>query len=351
MDSMTQTPAFDGKPAKLVELTNQSGMRLVVMDIGATWLSCVLPLASGEKREVLLGNVTMADFKRQHNYMGATVGRYANRIAQGRFDLHDVTYQVSTNQSGNCLHGGEEGFDKRRWTIEAQSQSRVTFGLLSSDGDQGFPGNLSVSVSYELTSCNQVKISYFAKSDKATPVNLTNHAYFNLAGAESGEDCLSHYLAINAEQFVPTNGVGIPIGVIESVAGTGFDFRVGKTISTHFMQDNQQISAKGYDHSYLFTALRDVCEPIAMVMSPDEQVRLYVKTDKPAMQLYTGNWLAGAPNRSGGVYGDYAGLALETQFLPDSPNNLEWLQLNGQSNCILEPDQEYQYQTTYQFEC
>lgn len=343
--TMTQQAAFDGAPANVVELKNNTGMSVTFMDIGATWLSCRLPLANGELREVLLGVGTMGSFMQQQGYMGVTVGRYANRIANGLFEVNGEVFQVSTNQAGNCLHGGEEGFDKRRWKIESHSNQQVTFSLLSEDGDQGFPGNLEVQVTYMLTDDNQVSIAYFAKTDKATPVNLTNHAYFNLLGSEADLDCRSHRLTISAEQYLPTNEAGIPLGTLQDVKGTGFDFRNEKSVSEHFLQDEQQIAAKGYDHSYLFDVHRDVAKPVALVVSPDKKVHMSVVTNKPAMQLYTGNWLAGAPNRRGGEYQDYAGLALETQFLPDSPNHAEW----AQPSCILEPEQEYRFCTTYQF--
>ncbi|ENG7518348.1 galactose-1-epimerase [Vibrio harveyi] len=343
--TMTQQAAFDGEPAKVVELKNNTGMSVSFMDIGATWLSCRLPLANGELREVLLGVGTMGSFMHQQCYMGVTVGRYANRIANGLFEVNGEAFQVSTNQAGNCLHGGEEGFDKRRWNIESQSKQQVTFSLLSEDGDQGFPGNLEAHVTYTLTDDNQVSIAYFAKADKATPVNLTNHAYFNLLGAEADLDCRSHRLTIAADQYLPTNEVGIPLGTLQDVKGTGFDFRNEKPVSEHFLQDEQQIAAKGYDHCYLFDAHRDVSKPVARVVSPDGKVHMSVVTNKPAMQLYTGNWLAGAPNRRGGEYQDYAGLALETQFLPDSPNHTEW----GQPSCILEPEQAYRFSTTFHF--
>lgn len=343
--TMTQQAAFDGVPANVVELKNNTGMSVTFMDIGATWLSCRLPLACGELREVLLGVATMRSFIEQPCYMGVTVGRYANRIANGLFEVNGEVFQVSTNQAENSLHGGKEGFDKRRWKIESHSNQQVTFSLLSEDGDQGFPGNLQVQVTYTLTDDNHVSIAYFAKTDKATPVNLTNHAYFNLLGAEADLDCRSHRLTIYASQYLPTTDVGIPLGELQDVKGTGFDFRSEKPVSEHFLQDEQQIAAKGYDHSYLFDAHRDVSKPVALVVSPDEKVHLSVVTNKPAMQLYTGNWLAGAPNRCGGEYNDYAGLALETQFLPDSPNHAEW----AQPSCILEPEQEYRFCTTYQF--
>ncbi len=347
VDKMSSQDAFDGKPAHLVELTNQAGMRVVLMDIGATWLSCRLPLASGEQREVLLGMGTMEDFMRQTCYMGVTVGRYANRIANGSFSIDNKKYRVSANQAGNCLHGGSAGLDKVRWNIVEQSQQHVVFSTVSSDGDQGFPGDLTVSVTYTLTEHHGVTISYEATTSRATPCNLTNHAYFNLAGAATGTDCHQHWVKIAASQYLPTTDKGIPLGELSDVEGSSFDFREGKVIAKDWMTGEQQKMAKGYDHSFLFPLDRETYIPIAEVISPDQKVRLSIITNKPAMQLYTGNWLAGEPKREGGEYRDFAGLALETQLLPDSPNHPEW----PQPDCILQPKETYQYFTTYQFEC
>lgn len=352
LHSITTQAAYDGSPAKLVTLTNGNGMRIVLMDIGATWLHCQLTLQSNQIREVLLGVNSMADFQRHTSYMGATIGRYANRINRGQFSIDGISYQVSTNQAGNCLHGGEQGFDKRRWQIEQQTDRSVTFSLISPDGCQGFPGQLSVWVSYELTADNEVIIGYRAITDKATPVNLTNHGYFNLMGEENNSadvslplTALEHKLTINAPQFLPTDAKGIPQANLKSVVGTGFDFTDAKTISAHLLNDGDQIPAKGYDHSYFFAPLRDINEPVAQLVSPDDKVTMRLFTDKPAMQLYTGNWLAGTPNRTGGSYPDYAGIALEPQFLPDSPNHIDW----PQPCCILRPEQQYRYFIRYQF--
>lgn len=341
---ITQQVAADGMPARFVELQNSHGMIVGFMDIGATWLSCRLPLPEGELREVLLGVGTMAQFKQHTSYMGATVGRYANRIANGQFSIAGKTYQLSQNQAGNCLHGGSDGFDKRRWAIQHQSQQQVTFTLDSKDDDQGFPGNVSVSVTYSLTEENQVEVAYRVMTDQATPIGLTNHAYFNLSSQQG--DCLAHLLTIDADYYVPTTDKGIPLGMLSAVSGTSFDFRVAKKLGDDLLHDEQQRMAKGYDHSYLLNPERDTTMPVATLVAPDGLVRLSIVTDKPGLQLYTGNWLAGQPCREGGCYEDYAGLALETQFLPDSPNQPEW----PQPSCILQPEQEYRYQTTFGFD-
>lgn len=341
---MTETVAFDGLPAKLIQLTNKNGMSVTFMDIGATWLSCIVPVKN-ESREVLLGVATMSDFEKHNTFLGGTVGRYANRIKQGRFAIEGRTYQLETNQLGNTLHGGPDGFDKRRWQIDQKSKHSVTFSLLSCDGDQGFPGELQTSVCYSLTQDNRVDIRYKAKTDKATPVNLTNHAYFNLLGAESGEDCKNHQLQINADRYLPTDEQGIPLGSFANVTGSSFDFLVSKKITKDFLMGEQQQLSKGYDHSFLLNndSLQGRCA--AEIIAPDNSLTMKVYTNKPAIQLYTGNWLANTPNRLGGVYADFAGVALETQFLPDAPNHPEW----DQPCSILAVGKEYDYQTLYQF--
>ncbi len=244
--------------------------------------------------------------------------------------------------------------------MESQSDNEVVFSLLSFDGDQGFAGNLAVKVSYRLTDDNQVKIEYWANTDKTTPVNLTNHAYFNLMGGNSissnsigddaidestEQDCRTHFLHIDAAEFLPTDAQGIPLGALQSVENTGFDFRQMKPISEHFLQDDQQVLAKGYDHSFFFDPNRDQTKAVARLVSADQQVRMSVVTNKPAMQLYTGNWLTGQTSRDG-EYRGYAGVALETQFLPDSPNHPEW----QQPSCLLTPEQTYRFHTIYQFD-
>lgn len=349
--SMTRDPAPDGRPATVITLRNTNGMQVVVMDIGATWLSCRVPLAGSGSRELLLGQSSMPDFLRQQAYMGATVGRYANRIAGGKLHLAGRDIQLSLNQGKHCLHGGREGFDRRRWEIEAQSADSVTFSLYSPDGDQGFPGNVQASVTYTLTADNQVVLRYRARTDQATPLNLTNHAYFNLQGADvpsvetQGADARAHHLYIAAEQFLPTSADGIPLGDFADVRQTGFDFTQRKCIHEDFLRDLQQQQVRGYDHSFIFAPSRGKRQPVAQLISADGRVQMSVLTDKPALQLYTGNWLGGTPDRRGGHYTDFAGVALETQYLPDAPNRPQW----GRDNGILAADQEYSSCTTYAF--
>lgn len=345
MQSMTQDPAYDGERANVIELSNSSGMKVTFMDIGATWLSCRLPI-NNKEHEVILGVSNMADFESHTTYLGATVGRFANRIAGGRFTIGEESYQVLINQGDNVLHGGPEGFNKRRWSIDKLSDASVCFSLLSPDNDQGFPGNLAVTVTYTLTESNELTIRYTAKTDKATPVNLTNHAYFNLEDAEQGSDCRNHKLAIAADFYLPIDAQGIPLGRFVSVEETSFDFRNQKAVSCDFLSDEQQRAAKGYDHCYIFTPVRDFKEPVAVLTNSDCSIKMSVYTDKPAMQFYTGNWNGGTPRRLVGEYCDYSAIALETQLLPDAPNHPEW-----PTPCsILQPGDCYQYQTSYKFE-
>ncbi len=189
-ESMTRESFQDGRVAQLVELSNVHGMRIVLMDIGATWLSCRLPLGEQE-REVVLGVDSMAAFESQGAFLGATVGRYANRIAQAQYEYDGQTVQLVASQGANCLHGGKLGWSHRRWTLVSKSERTAVFSLYSADGEQGFPGNVTASVTYELTDANEVCIRYLANSDKATPINLTNHAYFNLMGRSQVQMCLS----------------------------------------------------------------------------------------------------------------------------------------------------------------
>lgn len=350
VESNTKDVAPDGMPVNFFTLENAYGMRISVMDFGATWVSCTLPVTKGdgskEQREVLLGCSTLKDYLNQQSYQGATVGRYANRIAGAKYYHNGALTELSSNQQGNCLHGGVDGFDKRRWRVSEHGRQFIVLELHSFDGDQGFPGNLDVSVRYELTDDNEVRIEYFARTDKATPINLTNHAYFNLLGAERGETCKEHILSINAHQYLPTNASGIPLSGPVSVERTSFDFRVPKLVTEDWLADEQQQAANGYDHSFILARSCEQGDCAASVTSPDGLVTMKLYTTKPAVQLYTGNWLAGTPNRQHGEYQNYAGLALETQFLPDSPNHPEW----AQPSCFFEPGEEYVHMTCYQFE-
>jgi len=344
VDSMKKKSAYDGEPARVFVLTNQNGMSITLMDIGATWLSCKLPI-DGKLKEVLLGVSTLEDFEKHTTYMGSTIGRFANRIAGGRFTIDGQLYQTKVNLGVNTLHGGQEGFNRRRWDAIELDNNSVMFALISPDGDQGFPGELRTTVTYRLTQNNEVVIRYNASSNKPTPVNLTNHAYFNFEDADSGSDSREHKLRIKADYYLPVDADGIPKGEYATVYSTNFDFNAMKTISSRFLKDQEQIESRGYDHSFIFDPRRKKSEPVAWLSNSDESITLEIRTDKPALQFYTGNWNAGTPRRIGGTYENYSGVALETQYLPDAPNHPEWVHPDS----ILRPGQIYQSKTSYKF--
>ncbi|MFP2238024.1 galactose-1-epimerase [Pseudescherichia vulneris] len=337
------TLAPDGLPFRLLTLRNGAGMVVTLMDWGATLLSARVPMQDGTVREALLGCASPEHYPSQAAYLGASVGRYANRIANSRFTLGGTTYELTPNQGPNQLHGGPDGFDKRRWRVVNQNDESVLFALESADGDQGFPGNLSATAHYRLTDDNRIAIEYRATVDKACPVNLTNHVYFNLDGGQS--DVRQHKLQIAAEAYLPVDEMGIPRSGLKEVAQTSFDFRQPKAIASAFLSDDDQRQVKGYDHAFLLSTQGDVSHPAAVLWSADDKLQLKVFTTAPALQFYSGNYLGGTPSRETEPYADWQGLALESEFLPDSPNHPEW----PQPDCVLLPGEEYLSVTEYQF--
>ena len=339
----TPTLAPDGLPYRLLTLRNSAGMVVTVMDWGATLLSARVPMPDGSVRETLLGCASPEQYVNQSAYLGASVGRYANRIAKSRFELDGVQYTLLPSQGENQLHGGPEGFDKRRWQIVNQNDRQVLFALSSDDGDQGFPGNLGATVQYRLTDDNRIAITYRATVDQPCPVNMTNHVYFNLDGDQ--RDVRQHQLQILAQRYLPVESDGIPGGELKDVANTSFDFRQPKTIAADFLADADQQKVKGYDHAFLLDAKGDASQPAAQVWSQDGKLQMTVYTSAPALQFYSGNYLGGTPSQTTEPYADWQGLALESEFLPDSPNHPQW----PQPDCVLRPGQEYVSLTEYQF--
>ncbi|UEA17016.1 galactose-1-epimerase [Pasteurella canis] len=335
-----QGNAPDGLPFQVFTLTNSHGMSIQMMDWGATWMSCKVPVKN-QLREVLLG-CRLEDYLIQQAYLGAIVGRYANRIAYGQFKLNGKSFQLNLNQEPHQLHGGLKGFDRQRWQLVKSGQNFVSFMLHSADGDQGFPGNLDAIVTYKLAENNSVEIEFEAKADQDTPLNLTNHAYFNLNDADYGSDIRHHHLQLNAEYYLPVDSSGIPNASLKPVQQTSFDFRQTKQIVQDFLQDEQML-VKGYDHAFLLGEQKE--EMSAILTAQDGSLSLRVSTSQPVLQVYTGNFLAGTPNRFAGVYADYAGIALETQALPDTPNHPEWWALGG----IIQANKNYHHWTKFQF--
>ena len=342
---LKETPqlAPDGQPFRISTLRNNAGLVVSVMDWGATLLSCRVPMKDGSVRETLLGCETPEDYLNQSAYLGATVGRYANRIANSEFSRDGVTVSVTANQGAHQLHGGPDGFDKRRWRIVRQNEHEVLYTMDSQDGDQGFPGELRATARYALTEDNCITVEFRAKTSKACPVNLTNHAYFNLDGQQN--DIRQHRLQLLADSYLPVDSNGIPQAGLKDVEGTSFDFRTVKTIADDFLSDNDQVLVKGYDHAFLLQAQGDASQPAAHLWSSDNQLQMTVYTTAPALQFYSGNYLEGTPAREQGTYSAYQGLALESEFLPDSPNHPEW----PQPDCWLQPNDEYLSITEYEF--
>ncbi|MDO4232787.1 MAG: galactose-1-epimerase [Lautropia sp.] len=318
-----------------LQLVNRRGIRVGINPLGATWTSCQIPVAGG-LREILLGSRNLATMLAGDGYLGATIGRYAGRIAQGRFDDH----QLDINQPPHCLHGGQGGFSRRLWqpVPSLTDAQQVTLRLSSPDGDQGFPGTLDVQVSFRLDDDDSFTISLAALSDAATPCNLTNHAYFNLNGG-NGDDGLNQLLRVHAQRYQPVGADGIPDAPPAPVAGTGFDFQAARLLSTDYLRDAQQQQVGGYDHSFLLDndgALALAAE----LQSADGQVGLRLHTNQPALHLYSGNFLAGIEKRDGSAHANNAGIALEPQCPPDSPNRGEG---------ILHPGEVYLHTTRIEF--
>ncbi|WP_343465025.1 galactose-1-epimerase [Pantoea sp.] len=341
MLSDVNSHAPDGQPWRITVLRNRNGMVATFMDWGATWLSARVPMQDGSVREALLGCATPSDYLHQEAYLGATIGRYANRIAHAQ--LTPLARQLAANQGAHQLHGGPEGFDKRRWQIVSQSEQVVHYRLDSPDGDQGYPGNLIAHVWFQLDDDNCISIRYEAQIDQACPVNLTNHAYFNL-DADHG-DAREHRLQLHADRYLPVDSEGIPNAPLKAVAGTSFDFTQPKRVMDDFLADADQQAVKGYDHAFLLRTTGDASQPAAHLWSADGKLQLTVFTTAPALQFYSGNYLEGTRAREHERYTAFQGIALESEFLPDSPNHAEW----PQPDCWLQPGQRWESETRYRF--
>ena len=333
-----------GEEVNLFTLTNKSGMKVTLSSYGATVIDLLAPDRSGKMADISLGFDSFAPYQTQSPYFGAIVGRYGNRIAKGRFTLDGATYQLATNNDPNHLHGGIKGFDKRIWkgTNLPSSEPSVRFTLRSTDGEEGYPGNLGVAVTYTLTNQNELRISYEATTDKPTVINLTNHTYFNLAGAGNG-NILGHQLKINASRFTPVDATLIPTGELKKVEETVMDFRKPTAIGARI----KEVGGKpiGYDHNYVLDwSLHFGLALAAEVYEPVCGRLMKVYTDQPGIQFYSGNFLDGTITGKGGkVYDQYTGFCLETQHFPDSPNKPDF------PSSVLRPGKTYRSTTIYAF--
>lgn len=317
-------------------------LEAAITNFGGILVSLKTPDRDGKMADVVLGFDDLSGYLKTHPYFGALVGRYANRIANGKFTLDGRQYTLARNNGGNSLHGGLKGFDKKVWTARAEGDG-IVLSYLSKDGEEGYPGNLSVTVKYTVTG-SDLTIDYLATTDQKTVLNLSNHSYFNLAGQGSG-DILKHEVTINADRFTPTNKALIPTGELKPVAGTPFDFRTSRAIGERIDSNDQQLQwAGGYDHNWVLKTCCSALSEAATVYEPTSGRVLEVLTTQPGVQFYTGNFLDGAITGKGGkVYRRRYGLCLETQHFPDSPNQPQFPPVT------LKPGEQFRATTVYRF--
>ncbi len=337
----------DGTPVDVYTLTNANGLEVRAITYGGIIISLKTPDRTGQLGDIVLGFDTLEGYLKSSPYFGAIIGRYGNRIAKGRFTLDGKTYTLATNDGANHLHGGVKGFDKVVWQAEPVQNDKsvaVIFTHTSPDGDEGYPGTLQVRVTYTLTDENTLEVDYHATTDKATPVNLTQHSYFNLSGAGSG-DVLGERLQIDASHYTPVGAGLIPTGEIAPVEGTPFDFRTATAIGARINDDNAQLKlAGGYDHNFVLDRNQGGLAPAARVVDPASGRTLDVETTEPGIQFYSGNFLDGTiTGKDGKVYPHRGGFCLETQHFPDSPNQPNF------PSTILRPGQEYKSTTVFTF--
>ncbi len=347
-ESFGQLP--DGTPVDLYTVTNEQGVEMRVTNYGGIIVSLRVPDAQGNLEDITLGYDSLAGYVRVNPYFGAIIGRYGNRIARGTFELDGQTYNLATNDGPNHLHGGVRGFDKVVWAatpFERANESGIIFTYTSPDGEEGYPGTLEAKVTYTLTDSNELIFDYEATTDKATPVNLTQHTYFNLTG-DPANDILGHELEINANAFTPVNATLIPTGELRPVEGTPFDFTEPETIGARINANDEQLRfGQGYDHNFVLDredAGEDELILAARVVEPESGRTMEVRTTEPGIQFYSGNFLDGTITGKDGVtYARRTGFCLETQHYPDSPNQASF------PSTILRPGERYTSRTIYRF--
>lgn len=331
-----------GEPVFLVQLSNAI-LSCEIITFGATIRSLVVPDRNGNPVDVVLGYDTLKEYVRNGGYLGATIGRFANRIAKGSFRLNSQTYTLAANNGNNHLHGGRKGFSHRVWHITHAEEYCVTLSLFSPDGEEGYPGNLTCSVRFELDS-NALVIHYNARSDRDTLCNLTNHSYFNLAGQESGS-VLDQSIQIFARSYTPSNPESIPCGTVEPVADTPMDLRAPIPIGTHIQEDFHQLNnAHGYDHNYVIDGRIGTLRPAAKSYCDLSGITMEAETTLPGVHFYTANFIPKRCRGKGGcTYGPRHGFCLETQFFPDAPNQPAF------PSAVLKAGEEYDHCTLFRF--
>uniref|UniRef100_UPI0035CAEA22 aldose epimerase family protein n=1 Tax=uncultured Sphingomonas sp. TaxID=158754 RepID=UPI0035CAEA22 len=340
----------DGRPVEAITLTNAHGMHVRVISYGAILQSVVVPDRTGKSEDVVLGYADMAGYLAKPNYFGASVGRYANRIKAGHFTLDGKPYTLATNDGPNALHGGKKGFDKQLWrVVEVKSgpSAHVTLSYTSPDGEEGYPGTLSVTATYTLGEDNSLTVDYRATTDKPTVLNVTNHSFWNLGGEASQRTILDNLLTIPAETTTPVDTTLIPTGQFRPVAGTPLDFRKATMIGTRIRdgRDSQIAVGQGYDENYVVgRSITTTQHLMARVEDPTTGRVMELSSNQPGVQLYTGNFLDGtAIGKSGHAYRQSDGIALEPQVFPDTPNQPAF------GSARLDPGQTYRNVFTYRF--
>lgn len=331
----------DGKTVTLYTITNASGNSVSIMDYGATIQSIRIKDAAGDFIDCCLGYNTVAEYEENTGYLGACIGRVGNRTGNSCFTLNGKTYPLAANDGPNHLHGGLKGFDKQIFKFRSDYDDTATFGYLSPDMDEGYPGEFAAVVSYIFDDNDNLVLNYYGWSNKDTVVNMTNHTYFNLSGEGSGS-ILDHTLELYASAITEVDKALIPTGRLMDVEGTPFDFRTAKPIGQDIHAENEQLHfGGGYDHNFCIDGKG--MRPCGILMSPKTRIKMYISTDMPGVQIYTGNYLAEVPGKSGSIYRANSGIAIETQYYPDSLAHPEF------PSPILKADQEYRSTTVYQF--
>ena len=332
--------APDGATVEVFTLTNPHGLRARILTWGATLIEMSVPDRAGKIADVTLGFDALERYAQPHPFFGSIAGRYANRIAKGRFTLDGSTYTLATNNGPNHLHGGLRGFDKRNWRAEPRGHDAVRFSYTSADGEEGYPGTLQVTVAYKLTAENELWIAYEATTDQPTVLNLTNHTYWNLAG--SG-DVLGHELHLNATHVTEVDKDLIPTGEFRAVAGSPLDFTKPKAVGRDIAELKGEGLPGGYDHNYVIDGKAGELTLAAELHEPASGRAMRVLTSQPGVQLYTANHLKDVAGRGGQTYGAHAGLCLETQHFPDSPNHPNF------PSTVLRPGETFRSLTIHEF--
>ena len=338
----------EGKNTDLYILRNQNGMEVAVTNFGCALLSIMVPDKNGKYANVLLGHDSIDHvINSPEPFLSTVIGRYGNRIAKGKFTLDEEVYSLAINNGPNALHGGPTGFHRRVWDANQLNESTIEFKYLSVDGEEGFPGNLEVTMTYEIDEeSNALVIEYSATTDKTTLVNLTNHGFFNLAGIATPTPSINnHLVTINADHFLPIDEVSIPTGEILKVEGTPMDFRTPHTVGERIEEKHQQlINGAGYDHCYVLNKEEGYDLSLAAIYTDHESKRsMEVYTTEPGVQLYTGNWLNGFEGAHGATFPARSGICFEAQCFPDTPNRPYF------PSATLLPGEEYYQMTIYKF--